>query len=524
MKSVMQHNFAHIENAKIPRSTFNRSMGHKTAFDAGKLIPIFVDEVLPGDTLKIKTNAFARLATPIFPLMDNMTLDIHWFFVPNRLVWNNWQKFCGEQEDPGDSCDYTIPIITCPAGGYTEGSMADYFGLPIGVDNLDVSALPFRGMNLIYNEWYRDQNLQNSRNVAVNDGPDTYGNYGMLSRNKRHDYFTSCLPWPQKDTADAVTLPLGTDAPITGLGTTSGTYGAAGINAYETDGTGTVTYANAQQTSGIYGYFEEDPNNTGFPNIRADLTAATSATINELRQAFQVQRLLERDARGGSRYTEILRSHFGVVSPDQRLQRPEILQTMSGRINITPIAQTGETGTDQLGTLGAIGTVGINGKGFTRSFVEHGHVFAIASVRADLTYQTGIERFWSRETRFDFYWPALQNLGEQAILNKEIYAQGTSADEDVFGYNEAWSDYRYKPSRITNAMRSTAATPLDEWHLSQEFGSLPTLGDTFIKEDPPVDRVVAVATQPHFIFDSYFAIKHTRPMPVYSTPGLIDHF
>jgi len=528
MRSVMKHDFAKIENAKIPRSTFNRSFGHKTAFDAGKLIPLMVDEILPGDTVNVNVNAFARLATPIFPLMDNMTLDLHWFFVPNRLVWSNWQKFCGEQEDPGDSCDYTIPVVTCPAGGYVEGTLADYMGLPIGIDNLDVNALPFRGFNLIFNDWYRDQNLQDSLSVAKGDGPDTYSSYAIKNRNKRHDYFTSCLPWPQADTYDEVTLPLGTSAPVSG-----DIIGGASAPSFKVTGGSVVSLAGTDAS--LQTTWSGDPTANGpakwnAPNlsldgVTADLSTATAATINELRQAFAVQKILERDARSGHRYVETLRSHFGVISPDARLQRPEILSTMSGRINISPVAQTSESGTgDALGTLAAIGTVGISGKSFTRSFVEHGYMFCIGSVRADLTYQYGIDKMWSRETRFDYYWPALQGLGEQAVLNKEIFAQGSAADENVFGYQEAWAEYRFQNSKITNAMRSTAATPLDEWHLSQEFATLPTLGETFIKEDPPVDRVVAIDTQPHFIFDSYFNIKHTRPMPVYSTPGLIDHF
>jgi hypothetical protein len=529
MKSVMQHNFARVEPVDTPRSTFDLTHGHKTTMDAADLVPVFLQEVIPGDTWNVDTKALVRMNTPIFPIMDNLYMDIHYFFCPMRLLWENWEKFMGEQETPGDSTDYTIPVISSLGANYTEGSIFDYFGLPLGINGIEHSALPLRMYNRVFNEWYRDENLMADVQENTSNGPDGSSIYTLKQRAKRHDYFTSCLPWPQK--GDAVSLPLGTDAPITGLGKENQTFNTGPVNAYETDGTGTVSYANFTHVDGTslgqnHYYVEEDPNNSGFINIRADLSAATAATVNELRTAFQVQRLLERDARVGTRYGEILRGHYGVTDPLYAiLQRPEYLGGATERVNVTPIAQNSETGTTPQGTLAAIGTIAIKGGGFVKSFTEHGYIMGIASVRADLTYQEGIERFWNRSTRYDFYFPALAHLGEQTVLNKEIYADGTSADDEVFGYQERHAEYRYAKSRITGTFRSSAATPLDAWHLSQEFGSLPTLGETFITEDPPMSRVLAVgALEPNFIADFLFDAKATRPMPTYATPGLIDHF
>jgi len=512
-----------IPKADIPRSKFDCQSTHKTTFDAGYLVPVYVDEVLPGDTFNLNMTAFARLATPLFPIMDNMHLESFFFFVPNRLIWDNWQKFMGQQTNPGDSISYVIPQQVSPANGYAIGSLQDYMGLPtVGqvTATKTVSHCAFwpRAYNLIYNEWFRDENLQNSVVVDKGDGPDSVADYTLLRRGKRKDYFTSSLPWPQKGAS--VTLPLGSTAPIKtnaiagndlGILNSSGTLVDMGSAAATLRlGTGALPAAQA---------------------MYADLSAATAATINQLRQSFQIQKLLERDARGGTRYTEIIRSHFGVVSPDARLQRPEYLGGGSTSINISPIAQTSGTNasgtTTPLGTLASMGTGLAHNHGFTQSFVEHGVILGIVAVRADLTYQQGLQKMWSRSTRYDFYFPAFATLGEQAVLNQEIYVTGDTTDTGVFGYQERWAEYRYYPSRISSLFRSTAAGTIDGWHLAQKFTSVPTLNTTFIQDSPPVARTLAVgaaANGQQFIFDSFFDVKKARPMPMYSVPGLIDHF
>lgn len=526
--------FNNIAPAPIPRSSFKRDFTRRSTFNQDLLIPIFVDEILPGDDIHLKMTAFTRMATPIKPLMDNLYQETFWFFIPNRLVWSNWEKFQGQRTNPTDSTAFTIPKLDrtkapMSSTGFTVESIYDYFGLPTQVTNLDnISALFFRAYDLIWNEWFRDENLQNSLTIQTGDGPDDPATYALRKRNKRKDYITSCLPWPQK--GDAVTIGIGGTAPVSIVSngqaprvqsTLSAGVDAKLIQSRAASGPGLETLWSYPAVYGTAATDDAKWTQTGMQGT-ADLSAATAITINALRQAALYQQILELDARGGTRYVENIYSRFGVVSPDFRLQRPELIGQGSSRINIYAVPQTAPTasGTTPQGNLAAFGTNIISDHGCRYSATEHGMIIGLMNVRADLTYQQGIPKMFTRRTRLDFYEPLLNGLGEQAVLNKELYAQGTAADEVVFGYQERFSEYRFKNSEVTGKFRSTAPQTLDVWHLAQNFGSLPALNSSFIQEAVPMSRVLAVNTEPSFLFDASYSYNHVRPMPIRSNPGI----
>lgn len=529
-KRKSQNRFSIAPQVGISRSTFDLSHAHKTTINSGQLYPILCEEVLPGDSFKVKMAALCRLATPLHPTMDNLKLSSFFFFVPNRLVWDNWQRFMGEQNNPGDSTDYLIPTITSNPNSQ---SLYDYFGLPVSpTASITHSALPFRAYGLIWNEWFRDENLQDSVSVSKSDGPDTTTNTAVLRRGKRKDYLSSALPWPYK--GPGVDVPLGGLAPIEGIGVRAGYTAGTAQNIRQTDYGTTVQFTYPVDSGDTvvddHIFMETDAATGGaggYPQVYANLDRATgSVTINELRQAFQIQKLQERDARGGTRYTEILKSHFQVISPDSRLQRPEYLGGGQTPVLMNSVPQTSETAaaTPQ-GNLTAYATAQIQNHGFVKSFVEHGYIIGLVSVRADINYQQKIDRHWSRSTKLDFYWPALQAIGEQPIYNKEIYATGEAADDNVWGYQERWSEMRSRLGHITGKFRSSVTGTLDPWHYALDFGQdRPALNNIFVEDVPPVKRTIAVQNEPEFLMDTWFNIKATRPLPVYSVPGYIDHF
>lgn len=543
-KSVTQFAFSRVPKVSAPRSTFNRSHGYKTTFDCDYLIPFYVDEVLPGDTFNLKASILLRLnSQALRPFMDNVWVDTFYFYAPDRILQTNFIKMMGEQDNPADSISYAPPQITGPnvaAAGIPIGHLFDYMGLPVGAlsgggatTGVTFNNYHGRAYNQTWNWWFRDENLQNSVTKDVGDGPDTFTNYNLLKRGKRFDYITGCLPNPQKGST-AVSLPLGTIAPVRGIGKENQTYSAGAQTVYESGGTASTSYsdfAKFDPASVNNTFYMQKAAASAYPNIYADLTNATAATINSLRQSITLQQFLERDARGGTRYAELIVSHFGVTNPDSRVQIPELLATYSTRLNLSPVAGTNQAGTaaDAQGRLSAFGTSS-SVNGFTKSFSEHGVILGLISVRADITYQQGMDRMWSRRTRYDFFWPIFANLGEQAVLNREVYANladgtGAAAKDGTFGYIPRYDEYRFKPSKITGNMRSyngasVNASTLDIWHLSEAFSSQPTLAATFIQSNTPMDRVVAVPSAEHFIMDAYLDLKCSRVMPVFGIPGL----
>lgn len=543
----------------MSRSKFPRNFSHKTTFNAGQVIPFYVDEVLPGDTFQVRTSKVVRMQTLLTPVMDNVYLDTYYFFVPNRLVWEHWKQFMGENTESAwiPQVEYEVPQLTAPANGWEVGTLADYMGIPTGVKGLSVSALPFRAYALIMNEWFRSENLTDPLNIPVDDatvqGVNT-GNYVSdvakggkpFVANKFRDYFTSCLPSPQKgpdvtiNTAqlgNAPVVPMDKPVPKDLLNYPYNVYIPTGNNNFEAGYHAGSVHQNA--FGGAYWLARTgnsdldstiDNGVAGYPaNLWAKFDNTVSvATINQLRTAFQIQKFYERSARGGSRYIETLKAHFGVTSPDARLQRPEYLGGNRIPVSINQVVQNSGTvsGSTPLGDTGAMSLTTDVHSDFTKSFVEHGFVIGVMVARYDHTYQQGIERFWSRKSMFDYYWPEFANIGEQAVLNKEIYAQGNAQDDEVFGYQEAWADYRYKPSRVSGEMRSSYAQSLDVWHLADDYSTRPSLSDSWIHEDPTtINRVLAVSDNlaNQFFCDIYVQNYSTRNMPLYSIPGLIDH-
>lgn len=520
---VSQANQSRIAPSRVPRSRFVGRRDVISAYTQGQIYPFHIDEIMPGDHMRYNTTVLVRMSTLLFPMFSRIRCDVHWFFVPMRILWTNFKRFMGEQPTPASGINFTIPQLVSPAAGFAQFGLADHFGIPVNGqiaagETISVNALPFRAYNLIWNDWYRDENQQDSVTVQLDDGPDVSANYVIRPRNKMHDYFTTVLPWPQKFTAPSV--PLGTSAPVIGLGTK-----VAGI----ADGTTwreTVADVAYPFIAGSIGMRVTDASGTARPMVYADLSASTGISINTLRQAWLIQSLLERDARGGTRYTEIVRSHFDVVSPDARLQRPEYIGGGSTDVNVTPIAQTA-TGGGGLGALGGAATAaGRNGASFAAT--EHGYILGLISFRAEESYQQGLHPLWRRFTRTDMPWPELAGLGEQAVRMEEIYCTGLNSNDDAtFGYQERYGELRYMFSNVTGIMRSTATGTLDMWHLSKRYTSQPVLGDTWIRDTAPMTRVLAAgaaAVNQQFIADIVIERDAVRPLPMFGTPISLGRF
>lgn len=529
---VSQADSAMVERPDVPRSKFSGSWSHLTTFNAGELIPFLVDEVLPGDALSYDVTAYVRMATPLFPMFSNQRVDTFFFFVPARIIWSNWKRFMGEQDTPGASIAYTIPQIqVSPASPRT---LFDYFGIPIQTlaNPRNISALPFRAYKLIYLEWFRDQNLINAGTVPLGDGPDTYaGTYQVYRRAKSYDYFTSALPWPQKGNA-ATSIPLSGTAPVRGLGRLGQAYVLSNQNVFTTYSQQTLAAEVFQFAANAASLSDTIVQGTsaagGYPNIRADLSAGVAfMDISAFRTAMSVQQLLERDARGGTRYVESIKMHFGVTSPDFRLQRPEYIGGGSTQLAITPIAQTAPTAGVPLGALGAAATATGSHRA-SYAATEHGYVIGIINVRSELAYSQGIHKMWDRRTRYEFYYPALSGLSEQAILTSEIWANGNGvSDATVFGYQERWHEYRTRTSMVSGLFRTGVAGSIDSWHLVQNFATAPTLGQTFIEDSPPMDRVLAAgaaANGVQYLADILVSRNATRPLTAYGTPLSLGRF